>query len=57
MARVGLQDAPVDFRGAQPMISRSLGHTEMEADWTAVLDGMFFNRVMKRSTAADPPGQ
>lgn len=65
MARAGLQDAIVDFRGAgpalswlsQPMIARPLGYTEMEADWTAVLDGMFFNRVMTRSTPADPPGQ
>jgi erythromycin esterase len=64
MARAGLQDAIVDFRGAgpalswlsKPMIARPLGYGEMEADWTSVLDGMFFNRVMKRSTRADSPG-
>jgi erythromycin esterase len=64
MARAGLQDAIVDFRGAgpalswlsKPMIARPLGYAEMEADWTSILDGMFFDRVMKRSTRADPPG-
>lgn len=62
MALAGLQNAIVDFRGAGPaldwlslpMISRPLGYGEMEADWTAVLDGMFFTRVMNRSTPADP---
>lgn len=64
VARAGLQNAIVDFRGAgpalswlsKPMISRPLGYAEMEADWTSILDGMFFNRVMQRSTRADPPG-
>ena len=63
MARAGLQDAIVDFRGAgpalswlsKPMLARPLGYAEMEADWTSVLDGMFFDRVMKRSTRAAPP--
>jgi len=63
MARAGLQDAIVDFRHAgpalswlgQPMIARPLGYAEMEADWTSILDGMFFNRVMERSTRAAPP--
>jgi len=60
MSRAGLQNAIVDFRGAggaltwlsTPMISRPLGK-EMEADWTTILDGMFFTRVMERSTPAD----
>jgi hypothetical protein len=64
MARTGLQSAIVDFRGAgaalswltQPMVSRPLGYREMEADWTAILDGMFFARVMERSTPANPGG-
>ena len=64
MARAGLQNAIVDFRGAgpalswlsQPLISRPLGYGEMEADWTSILDGMFFNRVMERSTRAEPVG-
>lgn len=63
LAQAGLQNAIVDFRGAgpalswlsQPMLSRLLAYDEMEADWTAILDGLFFNRVMKRSTRADPP--
>jgi len=63
MARAGLQNAIVDFRNAgpalswlaQPMIARPLGYAEMEADWTSILDGIFFNRVMERSTRAPPP--
>jgi erythromycin esterase len=62
LAKAGLQNAIVDFRGAGPalswlserMVSRPLGYGEMEANWTANLDGMFFNRVMERSTRADP---
>ena len=62
MARTGLQNPIVDFRGdgaalswlTEPMVSRPLGYREIEADWTAILDGMFFNRVMERSTPANP---
>jgi len=65
MARAGLQDAIVDFRGAgpalswlsEPMVSRPLGYAEMEADWPSILAGLFFHRVMERSTRAAPPGQ
>jgi len=65
LARAGLQDAIVDFRSAgpalswlsQPMIARPLGYAEMEADWTSVLDGIFFNRVMERSTPFHPSSQ
>ena len=64
MARAGLQNAIVDFRGAgpalswlsKPLVSRPLGYGEMEADWTSILDGMFFNRVMERSTRAEAAG-
>jgi erythromycin esterase len=64
MGRAGLQNAIVDFRSAgpalawlsTPRLARPLGHNEMEADWTAVLDGIFFNRVMERSTQADTSG-
>jgi len=64
MARAGLQNAIIDFRGAgpalswlsKPLISRPLGYAEMEADWTTILDGMFFNRVMERSSRAEPAG-
>ena len=64
MARAGLDNAIVDFRGAgpalswlsEPLISRPLGYGEMEADWTSILDGMFFNRVMERSTRAEAAG-
>jgi erythromycin esterase-like protein len=62
MDRAGLENAIVDFRSAgpalswlsEPMISRPLGYAEMEADWTAILDGIFFNRTMARSTRAAP---
>jgi erythromycin esterase len=62
MGRAGLRDAIIDFRGAgparvwlsKPMIARPFGYREMKADWTASLDGMFFDRLMKRSTPARP---
>jgi erythromycin esterase len=65
LARAGLQDAVVDFRGAgpalswlsKPLIARPLGYAEMEADWTSILDGIFFNRVMERSTPFRPSSQ
>ncbi len=58
MGRAGLENAIVDFRTAGPaldwlsarMIARPMGYVEEVADWTSQFDGMFFNRVMERST-------
>jgi hypothetical protein len=36
----------------QPLISRPLGYTEMRADWSQVMDGLLFLRVMAPSTRA-----
>lgn len=60
MFRAGLENAIVDFRHPprggewlrQPLISRPLGYAEMKADWTQVIDGMMFTRVMEPSTRA-----
>ena len=62
MGRAGLQNAIVDFRSAgpalewlaKPMIARPAGYNDMVADWTSALDGIFFTRVMTRSTPAKP---
>jgi erythromycin esterase len=58
--QAGLENALVDFRNPprggdwlrQPLISRPLGYTEMKGDWTQVLDGMMFTRVMEPSKRA-----
>jgi erythromycin esterase len=63
MMKAGLENAIVDFRSAgpalswlsQPLVARPLGYAQMEADWTAVLDGMVFNKTMAQSTRADTP--
>ncbi|HEY2737676.1 MAG TPA: erythromycin esterase family protein, partial [Thermoanaerobaculia bacterium] len=60
MHRAGLDNAIVDFRDPPagggwlhpPLISRPLGYTEMRADWSQVVDGMLFLRVMAPSTRA-----
>jgi erythromycin esterase len=60
MHRAGLENAIVDLRNPpsgggwlhQPLISRPLGFTEMRADWSQVVDGMMFLRVMEPSTRA-----
>lgn len=56
-ARAGFDCAMVSFRGLaadhwlrKPMLARPLGHSEMLADWTAVVDGMVFHREMTPST-------
>ncbi|HEV2720950.1 MAG TPA: erythromycin esterase family protein, partial [Thermoanaerobaculia bacterium] len=53
-ARAGLQTAFVDLRRApawlhQPMAAQILGHREMRADWSGVVDGVLFLRRMERS--------
>jgi erythromycin esterase len=53
-ARAGLTSAFVDFRGAPPWLhtqiaGQIIGHTEMCADWTRVVDGVVFLRKMERS--------
>lgn len=53
-ARAGLETALVDFRNSPrwlraPMIARLLGHKEMRADWTRIVDGVVFLRTMTRS--------
>lgn len=54
--RAKLGDAIVPFRGLpeghwlrQPLVARPLGYSPMVADWTRVLDGVVFHRVMKPS--------
>jgi len=53
-ARAGLTNAIVDFHGAPrwlraPMPAQIAGHVEMRADWTRIVDGVFFIRRMDRS--------
>ena len=56
-ARAGLVNAFVDFRNPPaggawlraPIVAKLLGHTEMRADWTCVVDGVVFLRTMQRS--------
>jgi erythromycin esterase len=53
--RAGLTSAVIDFRNApdwlrKPLVARMLGHVEMRADWTKVVDGVVFLRTMTRST-------
>lgn len=55
--RAGLENAFLNFRGGevpqwlrQPLVSRPLGHSPMEADWPQVIDGMVFTRTMTPST-------
>jgi len=53
-ARAGFANAFVDFRGAPPWLHTQIagqivGHTEMCADWTHVVDGVVFLRKMERS--------
>lgn len=55
--RAGLELAIVDFqRGPQwlrtPMAAQVVGHVEMEADWSQVVDGLMFIRKMERSHKA-----
>lgn len=60
--QAGLDFAIVDFRNppkggawlAQPLVARPLGHTEMKADWTRVMDGVMILREMLPSTRAAP---
>ena len=52
-ARAGLVNAWIDFRGSWPraaLTGRLLGHTEMRADWSRVVDGVVFLRKMERSS-------
>ncbi len=70
MARAGLENALVDFRNPpkggewlrQPLLSRPLGYTEMNANWGEIVDGMLFTKKMEPSrraaekeTSAPPP--
>lgn len=53
--RAGLSEALIDFRKApdwlrKPLVARLLGHVEMRADWTRVVDGVVFLRTQSRST-------
>ena len=53
-ARAGLTNALIDFRSAPdwlraPRAATVLGHVEMRADWTGVVDGVVFLRRMERS--------
>ena len=53
-ARAGFTNAFLDFRRAprwlhEPIKAQVTGHTEMLADWTGVVDGVFFMRRMDRS--------
>jgi len=52
-ARAGLVNAIVDFRYADslraPLEGRLMGHVEMRADWTRIVDGVLFLRTMQRS--------
>ncbi len=56
-ARASFQIAFLDFRhppsGARwlhtPLTAKFLGHTEMQADWTRVVDGVMFLERMERS--------
>jgi erythromycin esterase len=60
-SRAGAELAFVDFRRpaaggswlSAALIARPLGHAEMRADWTAVLDGMMFLRAMTPATRSD----
>ena len=59
LGRTGLQYAFVDLRRPLPgadwkLIARPLGHSEMLADWSRVLDGFFFIRTMTPSTRVAP---
>lgn len=52
--RAGVTNAFVDFRTAprwlrRPITARLLGHLEMRADWTRVVDGVIFLQRMERS--------
>lgn len=61
--RAGLERAIVDLRRPppggewlrQPLASRPLGYVEMRGDWSQVLDGMLYTRVMEPSTPVPPP--
>jgi len=53
-ARAGFETAFLDFRHAPAwlharMPGQLLGHTEMRADWTRVVDGVVFLRKMQPS--------
>lgn len=56
-ARASFQTAFLDFRHAPsgsrwlhtPLTAKFLGHTEMQADWTRVVDGVVFVEKMERS--------
>lgn len=60
--RAGSPFAMVDFRKPaaggewlrRKMVARPLGYTDMEADWTRIVDGMMFIRTMT-PTAMTPP--
>jgi erythromycin esterase-like protein len=53
-ARAGFTTAFLDFRRSpawlhEPMAAQMIGHTEMRADWSRVVDGVVFLRKMERS--------
>ncbi|HJQ38130.1 MAG TPA: erythromycin esterase family protein [Thermoanaerobaculia bacterium] len=55
-ARASFESALLDFRHLpaghwlrSPLTAKLLGHTEMQADWTGVVDGVVFLRKMDRS--------
>ncbi|HEX6158607.1 MAG TPA: erythromycin esterase family protein [Thermoanaerobaculia bacterium] len=62
-ARAGLTNAFLDFRkpspGGQwlhaPLTARLLGHVEMRADWSRIVDGVVFLRKMERSRKVSAP--
>jgi len=57
----GFEQAFLNFRRLPPdgswlqetLLSRALNHRAMEADWTQVLDGVWFHREMKPATYAE----
>jgi len=62
MARAGYETAFVDLRNMastsvleSPIKARPLGHVPMDAEWSRVLDGLFFIRKMTPSTIATGP--
>jgi erythromycin esterase len=59
LARAGYEVGYIDLRSldptsvlASPIKARPLGHAPMEAEWSRVLDGLFFIRQMTPSTIA-----
>ncbi|HXO21566.1 MAG TPA: erythromycin esterase family protein, partial [Thermoanaerobaculia bacterium] len=64
-SRAGAELSIVDFRKpaagfgwlAAPLLARPLGYAYLQADWTAVLDGMMFIRTMTPATPAAVGGR